>query len=223
MFHFCFQLGWYGHIFTLYPVLAHLFWFLMLISSFYDLSICTSGIKDSIPSGIFGDIILRNFSSNFFTILFVNVYHSSSDFKKKRHSCISYPFNHWHWFLHPKTNSSLYAHDTIASFPFCPGILETQPQCLQLLEPSASHEMSWNHTHKQSWGTKPEPPFMWNTETNAVKGLKWNSIHAGGDKTSRRHRFTGISSALRLALSYSVWNRIRGEADGEQNNSGHTR
>lgn len=39
----------------------------MLISSFYDVSICPSGIKDSIPSGILKDIIiLSNFSSDFF-------------------------------------------------------------------------------------------------------------------------------------------------------------
>lgn len=39
----------------------------MLISSFYDVSICTSGIKDSIPAGILGDIIiLSNLSSDFF-------------------------------------------------------------------------------------------------------------------------------------------------------------
>lgn len=39
----------------------------MLIWSFYDVSICTRGIKDSIPAGILGDIIiLSNLSSDFF-------------------------------------------------------------------------------------------------------------------------------------------------------------
>lgn len=42
-------------------------YFHILISSFYDVSICTSDVKDSIPSGILVDIIiLSNFSSNFF-------------------------------------------------------------------------------------------------------------------------------------------------------------
>lgn len=130
--------------------------------------------------------------------MFINVYHNFSDFKRNDtpssvlHSIIGTGFH-----ILKQTQVHTHTHNTIASFPFCPRILETQPQCLQLLEPSASHEMSWNHIHKQSWGTKPEPPFMLSTQTNAIKDFKCISIYARADKFSRWCRVTDIISLLK--------------------------
>lgn len=71
----------------LLPILSYLFLQnYVLISSFYGVSIWTSGVcgpNDSIRSEILGAITFReNFSPNFFFYLFINVYHSFSDFKR---------------------------------------------------------------------------------------------------------------------------------------------